>query len=77
MPTVACEMSILDYCTRVPKPTAPPRPIKFDNLGRPSQRVVGQKAEVVRNPDNGKIVSVNPTSTKKAERLLRRLGSEK
>jgi pyocin large subunit-like protein len=49
------------------------RPIKVDELDRPSQRVVGRNAEVVRNPDTGEIVSVNPTSTKKAERLLRRL----
>jgi len=49
------------------------RPVRVDELGRPSQRVVGRKAEVVRNPDTGKIVSVNPTSTRKAERLQRRL----
>ena len=49
------------------------RPIKLDKLGRPSQRSIGRKAEVARNPETGNIISVNPTSTKKAERLLRRL----
>lgn len=48
------------------------RPVVIDKLGRPSQRVVGRNAEVVRNPESGEIVSVNPTSTKKSERLLRR-----
>jgi RHS repeat-associated protein len=52
------------------------RPVTVDKLGRPSQRSVGRKAEVVRNPDTGKIVSVNPTSSKKAERLLRQKGSD-
>lgn len=52
------------------------RPIRVDQLGRPSQRTVGRNAEVVRNPETGAIVSVNPTSTRKAERLLRRLGNQ-
>ena len=49
------------------------RPVKIDQFGRPSQRHIGRKAEVAVNPETGKVVSVNPTSTKKAERLLRRL----
>ncbi len=49
------------------------RPVKIDELGRSSQRLVGRNAEVVRNPRTGEIISVNPTSTKKAQRLLRRL----
>jgi transcriptional regulator of nitric oxide reductase len=49
------------------------RSVKVDDLGRPSQRVIGRKAEVVRNPETGEIISVNPTSTKKADRLLRQL----
>jgi RHS repeat-associated protein len=52
------------------------RPVKVDKLGRPSQRSIGRKAEVARNPKTGDIVSVNPTSTKKAERLLRRQGGQ-
>ena len=48
------------------------RPIKVDSQGRPSQRSVGEKAEVVVNPDTNTIVSVNPTSSKKAARLKRR-----
>jgi hypothetical protein len=45
------------------------KPVKVDSLGRPSQRYIGGKAEVAVNPETGRIVSVNPTSTKKAERL--------
>ena len=45
--------------------------VKIDSQGRPSQRYVGEKAETVINPETKKIVSVNPTSTKKAERLKR------
>jgi RHS repeat-associated protein len=48
------------------------RPVKIDHLGRPSQRSIGRKAEVARNPETGDIVSVNPTSKRKAERLLNR-----
>ena len=43
--------------------------VKIDKLGRPSQRLIGQKAEVVINPETQQIVSVNPTSTKKLEKL--------
>ena len=43
--------------------------VKIDNLGRPSQRFIGPHAEVVINPKSGKIVSVNPTSTNKFEKL--------
>jgi len=43
--------------------------VKIDNLGRPSQRMIGQKAEVVINPETQQIISVNPTSTKKFEKL--------
>lgn len=48
-------------------------PIKIDSKGRPSQRFVGEKAEVAINPETGKAVSINPTSSKKAARLKRRL----
>ncbi|WP_158307238.1 hypothetical protein [Simkania negevensis] len=47
-------------------------PIKIDHLGRPSQRFIGKSAEVVINPETKKILSVNPTSTKKAEKLLKK-----
>jgi hypothetical protein len=40
------------------------RPVKFDRQGRPSQRHVGEKAEVAINPATNKFVSVNPTSPK-------------
>jgi hypothetical protein len=48
------------------------RPVKYDSQGRPSQRSIGEKAEVAVNPDTNTIVSVNPTSSKKAARLKRR-----
>ncbi|WP_366922792.1 DUF6531 domain-containing protein [Metallumcola ferriviriculae] len=44
-----------------------------DSLGRNSQRFIGKTAEVVINPDTGKIISVNPTSSSKAAKLLREL----
>jgi len=50
--------------------------IKIDNLGRPSQRFIGQKAEVVINPETNQIVSVNPTSTKKADKLIKGLSND-
>lgn len=40
------------------------------SLGRQSQRYVGREAEVVLNPQTGKVVSVKPTSCAKAARLL-------
>ncbi|MBW1617022.1 MAG: hypothetical protein JRJ49_10965, partial [Deltaproteobacteria bacterium] len=43
--------------------------VKVDKLGRPSQQMIGEKATVVLNPDNEKIISVWPTSTKKATKL--------
>jgi hypothetical protein len=43
--------------------------IKIDNFGRPSQRYIGKGSEVVINPETKQVVSVNPTSSKKLERL--------
>ncbi len=45
--------------------------VKFDEEGRPSIRMIGEKAEVVYNPINGNIVSVNPTHSKKARKYNR------
>jgi len=45
-----------------------------DQLGRQSQRFIGQFGEVVVNPQTGKIISVNPTSSSKAAKLLKQLG---
>ena len=53
------------------------RPVKTDSLGRKSQRYVGKKAEVAINPDTKKIVSVNPTSSKKAKRLIKKQAEKK
>lgn len=43
--------------------------IKYDKFKRPSQRYIGEKAEVAINPEVNKIVSMNPTSTRKAKKL--------
>lgn len=51
-------------------------PIKFDELGRPSQRLIGKLAEVVLNPSTGKIISLNPTSASKAARLMKVFSGE-
>ena len=47
--------------------------VVIDQLGRPSQRFIGRVGEVVVNPHTGKIISVNPTSSSKAERLLKQI----
>lgn len=47
--------------------------IKVDNLGRKSQRFIGKKTEVVINPETKQIISVNPTSTKKYEKITQGL----
>ncbi|MFN3300980.1 MAG: hypothetical protein ACK41Z_12390, partial [Sediminibacterium sp.] len=47
-----------------------------DKAGRQSQRYVGKTAETVVNPQTGKIISVNPTSTKKAEALIKKVGEQ-
>jgi RHS repeat-associated protein len=44
-----------------------------DELGRVSQRFIGGKAEVVVSRTSNKIVSTNPTSTKKAAKLKEKL----
>ncbi len=43
--------------------------VRTDPTGRPSQRIIGKEASVVVNPQTKKIVSVNPTSTKRAAKL--------
>jgi RHS repeat-associated protein len=45
-----------------------------DQLGRQSQRFIGKLGEIVVNPQTGKIISVNPTSTSKAAKLFKQLG---
>jgi len=44
-----------------------------DGLGRQSQRFIARLGEVVVNPSTGKIISVNPTSTSKAVKLLKQV----
>ena len=51
--------------------------VKTDHLGRPSQRIIGKESEVVINPNSGKIISVNPTSSKKANKLINQMDKMK
>lgn len=51
--------------------------IKIDSLGRKSQKFVGENATITINTDTGKIIQTNPTSSKLAERLKRRLENDK
>ncbi|OAE92255.1 hypothetical protein [Flavobacterium psychrophilum] len=44
-----------------------------DGLGRQSQRFIGKLSEVVVNPSTGKVISVNPTSSSKAAKLLKQI----
>jgi hypothetical protein len=48
--------------------------VTTDAFGRQSQRYIGKSAEVVISPQTGKIISVNPTSSSKAAKLLKQLG---
>jgi len=48
--------------------------VVIDNMGRASQRLIGRSAEVVINPETGRIITVNPTSSAKAMKLLKQLG---
>lgn len=48
--------------------------VVVDNMGRASQRLIGRSAEVVINPQTGRIISVNPTSSVKAAKLSKQLG---
>ncbi|PQL91273.1 RHS repeat domain-containing protein [Apibacter adventoris] len=47
--------------------------VSTDQMGRQSQRFIGRYGEVVINPQTGKIISANPTSSKKAAKLLKQL----
>lgn len=44
---------------------------KYDSLGRPSLQVIGEKATVAINPEDGNIISTWPTHTKLARKLKR------
>lgn len=57
---------ILDAIKNPLKVAAP----KTDSLGRVSQKLVGEKASVVVNPKSGEVITVHPTSTKTAEKLM-------
>ena len=44
---------------------------KYDSLGRPSLQVIGEKATIAINPEDGNIISTWPTHTKLARKLKR------
>ncbi|MEG0926854.1 hypothetical protein [Chryseobacterium sp.] len=48
--------------------------VTTDAAGRQSQQFIGKLSEVVVNHQTGKIISVNPTSSSKAAKLLKQLG---
>lgn len=48
--------------------------IKTDNMGRRSQKFIGEKATASINPDTGIIIQVNPTSSDYVRRLKKRRG---
>ncbi len=51
--------------------------IVMDQFGRRSQRFIGDTAEVVINPLTVKIVSINPTSSRKAAKLFKEFEAKK
>ena len=48
-------------------------PITIDPAGRPSKQYLGKAATVAINPNNGSIVSVWPTSRKRARKHMKRM----
>jgi hypothetical protein len=48
-------------------------PIKYDSLGRPSQKIIGKEATVIKNPETGKVITTYPTGSK----VLKKLGETK
>lgn len=51
--------------------------LRTDSRGKSSLKIIGEKATVVINPDDGTLVTVYATSTNKAEKLKRGMGNEK
>ena len=49
-------------------------PVTVDPKGRPSKQYLGKDATVAINPNNGNIVSVWPTSTKRAGKHMANMG---
>ncbi len=45
------------------------RDVKIDELGRPSQQIIGREATVVQNPETGDLITTWQTSTKTRTRL--------
>lgn len=48
------------------------KPVKYDELGRPSFEVIGEKATIAINPETGNIVTTHKTHSKTVKKLKRR-----
>ncbi len=46
-------------------------PVKYDDSGRPSYKVIGKAATVSINPDTGRMITVYPTHKNLAEKLIK------
>ncbi len=47
------------------------KPVKYDDLGRPSFTVIGKKATIAINPETGTITTTYPTHSKTAKKLMK------
>ena len=47
------------------------KPVKYDEQGRPSFTVIGEKATIAINPDTGTITTAYPTHSKTAKKLMK------
>ena len=47
------------------------KPVKYDEQGRPSFTVIGEKATIAINPDTGTITTTYPTHSKTAKKLMK------
>lgn len=45
--------------------------IKYDSQGRPSKKYIGDYATIAINPDNGRIITVYPTTSKRRRKIRR------
>lgn len=44
-------------------------PVKYDKQGRPSKKYIGDYATIAVNPDDGRVITVHPTSRKKRKKI--------
>lgn len=48
-------------------------PIKFDQLGRASQKIIGQTTTFVINPENKSMITTYPTKSSISKKLLQKI----